>query len=340
MARMLQHEVDHLDGRCSWPTRPGQHKEAMRTLRRRAWAWRKRAASGGRTLRLAFLGTPGPPCRPSRALVAAGHDVVLVVTRPTSAGVGGPPWRRARSRRRRELRPRGDRAGRRRRHRRRRRAGGGGRLRAADQAARAGRGPMVNLHFSLLPRWRGAAPVERAVLAGDSRTGVCLMALEEGLDTGPVYACEALAIGADETADDLRDRLGRPAPRSWSTACPRGLGEPQVSGRADVRRQARPGRARDRLVATGCRDSLRLVRLGRAWTTFRGRRLRVLRASRCVGLHVGRARARCRRQDRGRRRRRRRGRAGRGAARGPRGRAERGGVAQRRAPHPGETLGA
>ena len=48
--------------------------------------------------------------------------------------------------------------------------------------------PMVNLHFSLLPRWRGAAPVERAILAGDTVTGVCVMALEEGLDTGPVYA--------------------------------------------------------------------------------------------------------------------------------------------------------
>ena len=48
--------------------------------------------------------------------------------------------------------------------------------------------PMVNLHFSLLPRWRGAAPVERAILAGDRTTGVCLMAVEEGLDTGGVYA--------------------------------------------------------------------------------------------------------------------------------------------------------
>jgi methionyl-tRNA formyltransferase len=49
--------------------------------------------------------------------------------------------------------------------------------------------PMINVHFSLLPRWRGAAPVERAILAGDERTGVCVMQLEEGLDTGPVYAC-------------------------------------------------------------------------------------------------------------------------------------------------------
>ena len=67
--------------------------------------------------------------------------------------------------------------------------------------------PMVNLHFSLLPRWRGAAPVERAILAGDTETGVCLMALEEGLDTGPVYACQRVTIGPEETAEELRDRL-------------------------------------------------------------------------------------------------------------------------------------
>src|SRR5690606_10623910 len=66
---------------------------------------------------------------------------------------------------------------------------------------------MVNLHFSLLPRWRGAAPVERALLAGDEETGVCVMELEAGLDTGPVHACERVAIGPEETADELRSRL-------------------------------------------------------------------------------------------------------------------------------------
>src|SRR3546814_4033394 len=66
---------------------------------------------------------------------------------------------------------------------------------------------MVNLHFSLLPRWRGAAPVERAILAGDERTGVDLMVVEEGLDTGAVHARVELAIGSDETAAELRARL-------------------------------------------------------------------------------------------------------------------------------------
>ena len=67
--------------------------------------------------------------------------------------------------------------------------------------------PMVNLHFSLLPRWRGAAPVERAILEGDAETGVCLMAVEAGLDTGPVYAEVATAIDPEESVDELRGRL-------------------------------------------------------------------------------------------------------------------------------------
>jgi methionyl-tRNA formyltransferase len=65
----------------------------------------------------------------------------------------------------------------------------------------------VNVHFSLLPRWRGAAPVERAMLASDTETGVCIMALEAGLDTGPVYARTTTTIGAHETAGELRARL-------------------------------------------------------------------------------------------------------------------------------------
>jgi methionyl-tRNA formyltransferase len=67
--------------------------------------------------------------------------------------------------------------------------------------------PMVNLHFSLLPRWRGAAPVERAILAGDAVAGVCVMAVEVGLDTGGVYARSEVSVGHAETADELRSRL-------------------------------------------------------------------------------------------------------------------------------------
>ena len=65
----------------------------------------------------------------------------------------------------------------------------------------------LNAHPSLLPRWRGAAPVERAIMAGDSHTGVCIMQMSAALDQGDVFACERTAIGASETAGELRRRL-------------------------------------------------------------------------------------------------------------------------------------
>lgn len=65
----------------------------------------------------------------------------------------------------------------------------------------------LNIHASLLPRWRGAAPIQRAILAGDTETGVCIMQMEAGLDTGPVLLSEALPIAADDTAATLHDTL-------------------------------------------------------------------------------------------------------------------------------------
>ncbi|MDF2995415.1 MAG: methionyl-tRNA formyltransferase [Xanthobacteraceae bacterium] len=65
----------------------------------------------------------------------------------------------------------------------------------------------VNLHASLLPRWRGAAPIQRAILAGDTETGVAVMRMEEGLDTGPVGLVERVALAPDMTAGELHDRL-------------------------------------------------------------------------------------------------------------------------------------
>ncbi len=65
----------------------------------------------------------------------------------------------------------------------------------------------LNVHASLLPRWRGAAPIQAAILNGDTETGVSLMSMTAGLDCGPVYATQALAIGNDETAGELHDRL-------------------------------------------------------------------------------------------------------------------------------------
>ncbi len=65
----------------------------------------------------------------------------------------------------------------------------------------------LNIHASLLPRWRGAAPIHRAIMAGDAQTGICIMQMEAGLDTGPVLLRRATPIGDDETTADLHDRL-------------------------------------------------------------------------------------------------------------------------------------
>jgi methionyl-tRNA formyltransferase len=138
--------------------------------------------------------------------------------------------------------------------------------------------PMVNLHFSLLPRWRGAAPVERAILAGDDETGVDVMQVEEGLDTGGIFAEERLAIGPEETADDLRarlvavgaDLLVRTLTEGLGDAVPQ-VGEPTYAAKLDPAELeldwSRPAA-----------ELHRVVRLGRAWTRFRDRRLKVLAA--------------------------------------------------------------
>ena len=136
--------------------------------------------------------------------------------------------------------------------------------------------PMINVHFSLLPRWRGAAPVERAVLAGDDETGICIMELEEGLDTGPVYAVERLSIDPDESADHLRTRLVAIGTDLLIATLTSGLGEPTPqSGEPTYAAKIAP----EELEIDWSRPALdvhRLVRLGRAWTTFRGKRLKVL----------------------------------------------------------------
>jgi len=139
--------------------------------------------------------------------------------------------------------------------------------------------PMVNLHFSLLPRWRGAAPVERAILAGDTETGVCLMALEAGLDTGPVYRRQRVAIGPEETAEELRARLVEVGTGLLVDALRSGLGQPTPQeGEVTYAAKLQPGELRLDW-SRPADEPHRVVRLGRAWTTFRGRRLLVLRAS-------------------------------------------------------------
>jgi methionyl-tRNA formyltransferase len=75
-----------------------------------------------------------------------------------------------------------------------------------------------NLHASLLPRWRGAAPINRAIMAGDAESGVMVMRMEEGLDTGPIAMAERVAIGADMTAGELHDSLAAVGARMMPVA--------------------------------------------------------------------------------------------------------------------------
>ncbi len=279
-------------------------------------------------MRLVFLGTPALAVPPLRALVDAGHDVVLVVTggdrrRGRGSATSPSPVKAAAE----ELG-----------------------LRVSHDiddvlAVDAELGvvvaygriirphvlaalPMINMHFSLLPRWRGAAPVERALLAGDTVTGVDIMAVEAALDSGPIYARRTVPIGERATVADLRAALVEagtdllietlsgplPAPRPQE-------GEPTTAPKIDPAELrldwSRPAVELDRWV-----------RVGGAWTTFRDRRLKVVAAS---PHRLGR------RGPRGARRRRRHGRhrsrcaaPGDGAARGPR----RDGVARLRQRHP------
>ena len=168
-------------------------------------------------MRVVFMGTPDFSVPVLDALVAAGHEVACAYTQPPRpAGRGkrarpSPVQARAEAlgievRHPRNFREAADRA-----------------AFAALQAEAAvvvayglilpqavldapARG-CLNVHASLLPRWRGAAPIQRAIMAGDDRTGVCIMAMEAGLDTGPVLLREATEIGPADTAGDLHDRL-------------------------------------------------------------------------------------------------------------------------------------
>lgn len=135
--------------------------------------------------------------------------------------------------------------------------------------------PMVNLHFSLLPRWRGAAPVERALLAGDTHTGVCLMAVAEGLDTGDVYATVSTDIAEDDTLETLRSRLVAAGTDLVLQALREGFGEPRPQvGEPITATKIDPAELELDWTAPAQQLS-RLVRLGGARTTFRGRLLKV-----------------------------------------------------------------
>ncbi|MFN2505413.1 MAG: methionyl-tRNA formyltransferase [Acidimicrobiales bacterium] len=233
-------------------------------------------------MRLVFLGTPEVAVAPLRGLVDAGHEVALVVSQPDrrrgrGADLQPSPVKAAAQELGLSVTDRVDDVV----------------ALGADLGVVVAYGklirphvldvlPMINVHFSLLPRWRGAAPVERAILAGDERTGVCIMGLEEGLDTGPVYACEEVPIEPEQTAEELRAELTEAGTRLLVGLLADGLPEPQPQvGEPTYAAKLEP--VDHHLDWSAPAHHLhRVVRLGQAWTTFRGRRLKVLR-SRLVG---------------------------------------------------------
>ena len=128
-----------------------------------------------------------------------------------------------------------------------------------------------NVHASLLPRWRGAAPIQRAVMAGDHETGVMVMRMEGGLDTGPVCMAERLAIGADDTASDLHDRLavlGADLVARALAALERGTLDCVAQGEDGVTYAAKIDKAEARIDFTG--DAAQIHNLIRGLSPFPG----------------------------------------------------------------------
>lgn len=184
-------------------------------------------------LRLAFMGTPdfAVPCL--QALIAAGHDVAAVYCQPSRpAGRGHRPQPTP-------VQVAAEAAGLLVRTPVRMDAAAAAEFAALnlDAAVVAAYGLILpksvltaprlgcfNVHASLLPRWRGAAPIQRAILAGDRETGITIMQMNEGLDTGPMLMAEAMPIGPTTTARDLHDRLAMLGARLIITAL-EGIGE-------------------------------------------------------------------------------------------------------------------
>ncbi len=138
---------------------------------------------------------------------------------------------------------------------------------------------MINLHFSLLPRWRGAAPVERALLEGDVETGVCVMAVEEGLDTGGVYARTVVPIPDRVSADELRHLLVDVGTTLLVNTLATGLGEAEAQvGEPLYAAKITSDELRIDWDAPVAQID-RLIRLGGAWTTWRGTRFKIHEAN-------------------------------------------------------------
>ena len=168
-------------------------------------------------MRIVFMGTPDFAVPTLVELAARGHDVAAVYTRPPAAAGRGLSERRS------PVHEAAEKLGAKVAHPKSLKGGAAAeafRTHNADVAItvayglilpkavlQAPRFGALNLHASLLPRWRGAAPINRAIMAGDSESGVSVLRMDEGLDTGPVALIERIAIGPNMTAGELHDRL-------------------------------------------------------------------------------------------------------------------------------------
>lgn len=144
----------------------------------------------------------------------------------------------------------------------------------------------VNVHASLLPRWRGAAPIQRAILAGDAETGVCLMQMEAGLDTGPVLACKSCVIEADDTGSRLHDKLALQGAQLLAEnldALEHGALEPHLQDDALASYASKLEKSEARIDwSSSAADLARMVRAFNSWpvaeTRYDGRQLRIWEA--------------------------------------------------------------
>ncbi|MDG3042628.1 methionyl-tRNA formyltransferase [Roseicyclus marinus] len=245
-------------------------------------------------MRIVFMGTPDFSVPVLEALVGAGHEIVAVYTQPPRpAGRGqaerpGPVHARAAAmglpvRHPKSLRDEQAQA----------------EFAALDadiavvvayglilpQAVLdAPRRGCLNIHASLLPRWRGAAPIQRAIMAGDAETGVCIMQMEAGLDTGPVLLRREIVIGAEETAGELHDRLSMLGAEAITEALARlGTLTPEPQPETGVTYAQKIDKAEARLDWTG--DAPHIDRQIRglspfpgAWTMIGGKRVKILRS--------------------------------------------------------------
>ncbi len=147
--------------------------------------------------------------------------------------------------------------------------------------------PMVNVHFSLLPRWRGAAPVERAILAGDEMTGVCIMRVVEKLDEGEVYARHEIAITDEDDVNSLRLKLNHVAIPLLMNIIKNGFDHGVAQTGEAI--YAKKIKTADLQIdwSQSSKKILRQVRVGGAFTFANGRRIKILRGKPVTSVSRG-----------------------------------------------------